>query len=152
MSISTVLGSIFGRAVGPVIGFFTRRRDRRAEACAALRATFHNELKGLYPRPTNWPKSTGIEHRLKSAFPALQAAVATFRPYVPDKDKPRFDEAWRDYRCATKRDIDDQSYTHYMNMTSTEPNTFGGETTIPNDGKANFKRNVDRLLSFAPDT
>jgi hypothetical protein len=143
---------MIGRAVGPVLGLLTRRRDRRADACAALREAFHAELKGLYPRSTNWPKGTGIENRLKSAFPALQAAVANFRPYVPNRAKTRFDEAWRNYRCATKRDVDDQSYIHYMSMTSTEPNAFGGETTIPNDGKANFKRNVDRLLSFASDT
>ena len=38
-----------------------------------------------------------------------------------------------------------------MNMTSTTVSSFGGETVIPNDGKATFKRNVDRLLSFAQD-
>jgi len=27
--------------------------------------------------------------------------------------------------------------------------SFGGETVLPNDGKATFKRNVDLLLSFA---
>ncbi len=53
------------------------------------------------------------------------------------------------YRTGTKREIDTQSYTHYMNMTSTTISSFGGETILPNDGKANFKRNVDRLLSFA---
>jgi hypothetical protein len=38
-----------------------------------------------------------------------------------------------------------------MNMTSTTVSSFGGQTVLPNDGKATFKRNVDRLLSFAQD-
>jgi hypothetical protein len=59
-----------------------------------------------------------------------------------------FDEAWLIYRTATKREIDTQSYTHYMDMTSVTLSSFGGETVLPNDGKATFKRNVDRLLSF----
>jgi hypothetical protein len=29
--------------------------------------------------------------------------------------------------------------------------SFGNETVLPNDGKATFKRNVDRLFSFAQD-
>jgi hypothetical protein len=130
---------------------FTNRADRRAAACAAFRETFCRELRGLYPQPTDWPKGSGIEHQLKKVFPELQRAVATFRPYVPDKDKASFDGAWRNYHCATKRDVDDQCYLHYLNMTTTTLNEFGGETVIPNDGKANFKRNVDRLLSFAQD-
>lgn len=67
------------------------------------------------------------------------------------KNKTAFDEAWRDYRCATKRDVDDQCYLHYLNATSTTPNDFGGEAVLPNDSNANFKRNVDRLLRFARD-
>ena len=37
----------------------------------------------------------------------------------------------------------------YLNATTTTPNDFGGETVLSNNGKANFKRNVDRLLRFA---
>lgn len=125
------------------------RADRKAVAASAFREAFHRELQGLYPRPTEWPKGSGIEQRLKRVFPALQTAYANFRPYV--KDKVAFDEAWRDYRCATKREVDDQCYLHYLNATSTTLNDFGGETVVRNDGRANFKRNVDRLLAFAQD-
>ncbi len=130
----------------------SKKKGRRAEACAAFRNTFHEQLKGLYPRPANWPKTTGIDPTLRRVFPALQAAVATFRPYVPDIKKPSFDEAWRDYRCGTKRDVDTEDYTHYMNFGCESINAFGGVTRIKQDGKANFKRNVDRLMIFAQDT
>jgi hypothetical protein len=40
---------------------------------------------------------------------------------------------------------------HYTDMTSTAVSSFGGQTILPNDGKATFKRSVDRLLPFAED-
>jgi hypothetical protein len=132
------------------INWMSSRSIRRAEACRDFRATFNRELAGLYPLPSNWPKTPGIDARLRSVFPALQSAVTTFRHYVPKKQQGKFDEAWLNYHTSTKREID-QDYTHYMNFTSTTVNTFGGETVIAADGKAQFKRNVDRLLAFAPD-
>lgn len=131
-----------------VINWLSSRSTRRAEAGQAFRATFNQELTGLYPMPSNWPKATGIEPRLRTVFPALQSAVATFRPFVPARDRAEFDEAWLNYHASTKRAID-QDYTHYMSMTSTSLNSFGGQTVIATNGKEQFKRNVDRLLSFA---
>jgi hypothetical protein len=137
--LTTLINSIWGR------------KERRIRAAAAFRETFLKELQGLYPLPADWPPSTGIESRLKKVFPALQGAVSTYRPFIPKREQAAFDEAWLSYRTATKREIDTQSYTHYMNMTSTTISSFGGETILSNDGKANFKRNVQRLLSFAKD-
>lgn len=137
--------------VAAIYGRWSRKGDRRAGACAELRRTFHTELRGLYPRPSNWPKGTGIEQRLRQAFPALQAAVGTFRPYVPDGDKAAFDEAWLVYRTSTKREIDDQDYTHYMDFGSETVNAQGAVFRHRQNGRANFKRNVDRLLRFARD-
>jgi hypothetical protein len=138
------------KLVTALINSLSSRAIRRAEACRDFRETFNRELQGLYPMASNWPKGTGIEPRLRGVFPALQTAVATFRSFVPEKEQARFDEAWLNYHTSTKRAID-QDYTHYMNMTSTTPNSFGGETVIPADGKAQFRRNVDRLLAFARD-
>jgi hypothetical protein len=138
--------------VAAIYNRWSKKMDRKAEACAAFRNAFHRELEGLYPRPSNWPKSTGIDPTLRKVFPALQAAVASFRPYVPEKHRDAFDEAWRDYRCSTKRAVDTQDYTHYMNFGSESINSLGGINRLKQDGKANFKRNVDRLLSFAQDT
>ena len=100
--------------------------------------------------PSNWPKTTGIEPRLRAVFPALQSTVATFRPFVAAKDRAKFDEAWLNFRTRTKREID-HDYTQYMDFTSTTLNSYGGETVIAANGKAQFKRNVDRLLAFAED-
>ena len=138
--------------IAAIYNRWSRKKDRRAEACAAFRSAFHKELAGLYPRPSNWPKASGIDPTLRKVFPALQAAVASFRPYVPDDQKPAFDEAWRDYRCSTKRDVDTQDYTHYLNIVSESLSATGGITRLKQDGKANFKRNVDRLVAFAQDT
>jgi|NGEPerStandDraft_6_1074524.scaffolds.fasta_scaffold82458_2 hypothetical protein len=137
--LTTLINSVWGR------------KKRRIKAATAFRETFLKELQGLYPLPADWPLTTGIEPRLKKVFPALQGAISTYRPFIPKSEQAAFDEAWLVYRTATKREIDTQSYTHYMNMTSTTVSSFGGETVIPNDGKATFKHNVDRLLSFAQD-
>jgi hypothetical protein len=137
--LATLINSVWGR------------KERRIKAAAAFRETFLKELQGLYPLPSDWPRGTGSEPRLKRVFPALQSTVSTYRPFIPKKKQAAFDEAWLIYRTATKREIDSQSYTHYMDMTSVTLSSFGGETVLPNDGKAAFKRNVDRLLSFAQD-
>lgn len=146
-SILVFLGKLF-----PFANIWINKRERQIKASILFREAFHKELLGLYPRPTDWPQGTGIEARLKKVFPSLQAAVATFRPYVPKSRLADFDEAWLWYRTATKREIDNQSYTHYMNFTSTTVSSFGGETSLKQNGKKTFKRNVDRLLSFAQDT
>jgi hypothetical protein len=134
-----------------LINSVSGRKERRIRAASAFRESFLKELQGLYPLPVNWPSSTGIEQRLRQVFPALQTAVSTYRPFVPRSGQAAFDTSWLIYRTATKREIDAQSYTHYMNMTSITASSFGGETVLPNDGKAAFKRNVDRLLSFSDD-
>ena len=143
-----LLDSLF-KLVTTLINSVWGRKERRIKAAVAFRETLLKELQGLYPLPSDWPRTTGIEPRLRKVFPALQAAFSTYRPFIPKSEQGAFDEAWLIYRTATKREIDTQSYTHYMNMTSTTVSSFGGETVLPNDGKATFKRNVDRLLSFA---
>jgi hypothetical protein len=145
-----LLDSLF-KLVTTLINSVWGRKERRIKAASAFRETFLKELQGLYPLPADWPAGTGIEPRLKKVFPALQGAVSTYRPFVPKSEQAAFDEAWLIYRTATKREIDTQCYTHYMNMTSITVSSFGGETVLPNDGKATFKRNVDRLLLFAED-
>jgi hypothetical protein len=137
--LTTLINSIWGR------------KERRIKAAAAFRETLLKELQGLYPLPADWPPTTGIEPRLRKVFPTLQGAISAYRTFIPRNQQAAFDEAWLVYRTSTKREIDTQSYTHYMNMTSVTVSSFGGETVLPNDGKATFKRNVDRLLSFARD-
>jgi hypothetical protein len=130
-----------------LLGRSTKKQEVKVEAAAAFRGVVLHELAGLYPHCTQWPSINPLMHRLEAVFPALQTAVATYRPYV--SDKAAYDQAWLWYRSATKREVDVQCYLHYMTGTSTTNNAHGGQTTIHEDGQANFKRNVDRLLSFA---
>ena len=130
------------------IKYWLDRRTRVIQAGNAFRASVLAELQGLYPIPSNWPKGTGIESTLKGKFAALQTSVETYKPFLSEKKQAEFEKAWVTYFCALKGRRE-QTYHHYMNITSTSVNAFGGETVVPNDGKAAFKRNVDRLLSFA---
>jgi len=113
------------------------RRSNRIEASQKFRKCVLHELKGLYPLPTNWPGNLGIEPTLRSIFPQLQIAVTEFRPFIPWYCRKAFDRAWCSYRNDTGRDIDYQCYLHYVEHND-NPN--------PRD---NFRRNVDKLLSFA---
>jgi hypothetical protein len=144
------LGPVFDVATR-IYDYFSGRKSRRVAACAAFRETFQRELQGLYPIPTDWPAPFRIEQRLERVYPVLQAAVATFKAYVPEKDRQNFDKAWMYYHTPTKRE-QDQSYVHYMNFTSTsktESLLSGGQHTEKQNGKETFTRNVDRLLAFA---
>jgi len=113
-------------------------RDRQAarrNAAATFRAEVLAVLKGLYPLPLEWPAD--ITHALRKAAPALQSAVAQFRPFVPWWRRRAFDRAWFRYRSGSGREKDLQNYHHYI--------AFGSN---PN-ARENFRRNVDALLSFA---
>src|ERR1700730_11816908 len=120
---------MFHNLISPITFFLRwldKRYDRVYEAKESFRRVFYQQLKGLYPIAYSWPKhSLGIEPRLKRVFPALQAAVAEFRPFVPDGDKANFDNAWLNYHTETGREID-ETYTHYMNFSGAGLNSFGG--------------------------
>jgi hypothetical protein len=142
--------SPLAKMITAIINLFTGQKERRIKACAAFREVVYRELQGLYPLPSNWPKKLGVDPRLRNSFPALQTAVATFRAYVPRDKQGEFDKAWLLYYNAYKQD-GTQSYHHYMNFGSSTVNTFGGISHTKQNGKENFKRNVDRLLAFAQD-
>jgi hypothetical protein len=133
--------------VSPIFSHFGKRSERRIAAATVFRGVVLRELAGLYPNAADWPSINPLKPRLEKAFPVLQAAVATYRPYVTDK--AAYDTAWLWYRSATKREVDVQCYLHYMTGTTTTNNAHGGQTVFQEDGQANFKRNVERLLAFA---
>lgn len=124
--------------LGGYISGRVARSERYASACETFRKSLLSEMAGLYPLPSNWPEH--IDAHLRQRFPELQAAVATFRPYVPWYKRWLFDRAWRQYRNAYGRDVDVQVYHHYM--------AFGSS----GDAKESFRRNVSRLLSYADGT
>ena len=114
-------------------------KSRRAAACNAFRSAVLAELGAIYPTPAAWPAD--ITTFLRSAFPKLQAAVITFKPFVPWWHRAAFEHAWFIYRLgADSREIDKQVYHQYM-----------GFNDNPNY-KEKFRENVNRLLSFANET
>jgi hypothetical protein len=128
--------------VGLVVGWFAHtlavsrdRRSARRSAAKDFQASVLDALSGLYPLPTSWPDN--VDASLRQLFPALQRAVAAFRPYLPAWRRWAFDRAWNEHRCGTGRDIDLQNYHHYIGFQS-NPNA-----------KENFRRNIDRLLAFS---
>jgi len=101
----------------------------RRSAAATFRTFIIATLSGLYPEPATWPDDG--DPALRKLFPALQVAVAQFRPFIPLWRWRVFDRAWFRYRCATGRPIDVECYQHYM--------AFGDNP----DANGNFRRNVD---------
>jgi hypothetical protein len=133
---------IVGLVVAVVGGVLTHRlssrRDRqnaRRNAAVVFRAAVHEALKDVYPLPVKWPDN--IDHFLRGCFPALQAAVEQFRPFVPRWRRRAFNKAWYNYRSASGQKNEMQAYHHYMAFESNP------------DYKENFRRNVKALLSFA---
>jgi hypothetical protein len=138
-----LLGKLF-----PFANIWINKRERRIKAAIAFRETFQRELRGLYPIPTEWPKAAGIERLLERAFPTLQTAVTTYEPFLSKFKQAQFAKAWLAYYNAYKRQ-GEQCYHHYVNFGTDTVNVAGGIIRTKQDGKKNFKRNVDHLLSFA---
>jgi len=133
-----IAAAVLVAAFGGYVAWRNGQKSRHATACGNFRASVLRALDGLHPHHAKWPKDgQAIAPILRAAFPALQAAVAEFRPFIPFWRRHAFDRAWHQYHCSTGRDIDAQVYHHYMAI-SDQP-----------DPKATFHANVSRLLSFA---
>lgn len=92
--------------------FAVQRFVAYRNASVKFRAAVIAELKSIYPLPVSWPQN--IDGFLRLAFPALQSAVAEFRPFVPSWRRRAFDQAWSQYRNAYGREVDAQVYHHYI--------------------------------------
>ena len=117
-----------------------------------FRSAVLQALDGLYPVPSNWPGNTlEIITVLKARFPALQIAVAEFRPHLPWYKRLIFDRAWRIYRLGRDgREIDGQYYWQYIPHIS-DRNENGVLVRDNNEERYQgaFRANVDRLLRYA---
>jgi len=132
------------------IGWRTWRKTRRITAADNFHSSVLSILEGLYPVPSNW--SDNIDSFLRSKFPALQSAVTDFRKHLTFSEKTSFDHVWFIYRLGKDgREIDKQYYAQYLDGESAT-NINGKEIIEINDGKKNFKHNVDALLKFAKKT
>ena len=136
-----IAAAVLVAAFAGYVAWRNGRKSRYATACGNFRTSVLRALDGLHPRHASWPRDDfAIDPILREAFPALQAAVAEFRPFVPWWQRRAFDRAWFRYHCSTGRTVDAQGYHHYMAI-SNQP-----------DPKATFHENVSRLLSFAEGT
>ena len=141
--IATIIGLVV--ALIGIVGIYLKYRldvhfykgSKRREAAQEFRNCFINNLKGLYPHASEWPKLfLGVDTTHRGIFPELQSAVKNFRHFVPWYRRRAYDHAWIDYYNADKNP-DCQHYSHYLGFQD-EP-----------DPKEQFRHNVDKLLSFA---
>lgn len=127
-------------------------RSARRHAGIRFRSAVLGALSGLYPVPSNWPSNKlRIIEDLEARFPGLQTAVEEFRPHLPLHKRWLFQRAWRVYRLGEDgRLIDGQYYWQYVPHTG---EGYEGGRHYKHDNRATyqstFKKNVDRLLSFA---
>jgi hypothetical protein len=145
-----IAGAIAMAFIVAYLAGLNNRLNRLAIASTTFRNTILTELKGLYPIPSDWPKDFNIlDQRLHQVFPNLQIAVDNFEPSVPFYWRWAFKRAWNLYHLGKKRrdkkDIGRQDYRQYKSGET----TTAGEITEIVDGKANFKHNVKKLLSYA---
>src|SRR5450759_81622 len=93
--IVALMGGLFA-LVGYIAAHrFAMDRDRQNARIAAgtkFREKILHELGPVYPIITQWPENGHAF--FKSIFPAMQSAVAEFRPFVPWWKRRFFDKAW----------------------------------------------------------
>ncbi len=145
-----IAGNLILAGIGAIVIYFNSRKNRHADAAEKFRAVFYAKLKGLYPTPSQWPQDFNVlNNRLREAFVSLQSAVNEFKRFVPLYRRKCFNLAWRQYRLGKEgRDTGQQDYKHYQSSEGAAA-IAGNEIAETTDGKARFKQNVDKLLSFA---
>ena len=147
-----LVGVLIVALVNHRLTFWREQEARRKNASQKFTNSILTTLSGLYPIPSDWPSNgTAIIDILKSKFPALQAAVAEFSPFVPWYKKWCFERAWRIYRLGKDGlEIDSQYYWQYIAVIGT--GIINGKQITDDNRltyKSNFKKNVDRLLAYA---
>jgi hypothetical protein len=110
-------------------------RKRRADAADEFRTAILSTLSGLYPEPTRWPKS--IDTYLLARLPVLHEIIESFRPNIPQKDIPAYNDDWDNYYDFCHAVTDDQCVEAEVNPGS-----------VP-DPKKKFHTLVSNLLRYA---
>lgn len=81
-------------------------RRQHAAAVAEFRAAILSTLSGLYPEPTNWPKS--IDTYLRARLPVMQEIIDNFRSAVPQEDIKAYNNDWDDYCQFCRSEVTDE--------------------------------------------
>lgn len=125
------------------VGYVTWRnnfKSRHAAACNVFRSAILTELGALYPTPARW--LSDINTFPRSAFPKLQTAVTTFKPFVPWWCRAAFERAWFIYRLGPDgREIDKRCTisTWALTITRISKRSFRKTSTVY------YRRSVARL-------
>jgi hypothetical protein len=123
-----------GIVVAAIYELFTRKR--RAEAAEEFRSAILSTLSGLYPEPTNWPKS--IDTYLRARLPVIHEIIEDFRSNVPQGDIPAYNRDWENYSQFCRMEITDEKCAAAEMNPGEEP-----------DPKKKFHKLVSNLLQYA---
>ncbi|SCY26651.1 hypothetical protein [Nitrosospira sp. Nsp13] len=111
-------------------------RKHRANAIDDFRSAILSTLSGLYPEPTNWPKS--IDTYLCARLPVMQEIIDDFKPNVRQENLPAYNRDWDNYYQFCRTEVtDDKCMAAELNP-GTEP-----------DPKKQFHTLVSNLLRHA---
>jgi hypothetical protein len=123
-----------GIVVAAFYELFTRKR--RAEAAEEFRSGILSTLSGLYPEPTNWPKS--IDTYLRARLSVMHEIIEDFRTNVRQEDIPAYNRDWENYSQFCRNEINDEKCAAAEMNPATEP-----------DPKKKFHKLVSNLLQYA---
>ena len=104
-TVAALLGAVIGAAIGGFSSYIiTVRVSRRTElnqAAADFRVAFADERRALM-KSVDRPEDVAEDFTmttLANAEAKHANACILFSPYLSDKKKRQFDQAWEDYRC-----------------------------------------------------
>lgn len=111
-------------------------RKRLADAANDFRSAILTTLSGLYPEPTNWPKS--IDTYLCARLPVMQEIIDDFKPSVRQESLPAYNRDWDNYYKFCRAEVTDDKCTAAELNPGNEP-----------DPKDKFHTLVSNLLRYA---
>ena len=94
-------------------------RKRLADAAKDFRSAILSTLSGLYPEPTNWPKS--IDTYLCARLPVMQEIIEDFKPNVRQESLPAYNRDWDNYCQFCRTEVTDDKCTAAERNPGNEP-------------------------------
>jgi len=111
------------------------RRKQHAEAVDEFRSAIFSTLSGLYPEPTNWPKS--IDTYLRARLPVMQEIIENIKPDHPQEEVKAYNADWDNYCQFCRSEVTDEK-CESADLNPAEP-----------DPKKKFRTLVSNLLRYA---
>ncbi|MEQ1589523.1 MAG: hypothetical protein ABL902_04115 [Gallionella sp.] len=141
LSFGGVLGYLLKIIVEHSLTKSRNKEDRESvqftAAANIFRSIVINELAGLYPEATDFPRD--IKMRLSRSLPNIQAAVTVFGVHLKGSNTLAFQDAWKKFRNVCKSEIPKQC----------EPAEILYNNASPIKAQSILREHVDALLKFA---